>query len=401
MHPWTTAAPDHWAEAPAQMTVSTLIEIETCPRRWALASAAYPDLWEHRGYPPKIQSWGLTGIVVHLAVEEATKALVRAGCTSPASPEAVPVLKELGGYSALLESCIERVLARHADNPRAATGLGTTARTLRARVPNMRAQVQQLLARVRLVAGNPTRSRDHAPVQRARPPLGPGVYPELELVAPDINWRGKVDLLTISETSCEIVDFKTGVPSDHHALQLRAYALLWIRDAQLNPTGRSATRLTIAYGSGDVAVEVPSVSAIDAIERELVERASAARKAVSASVPEARPSEETCRHCWVRHMCDEYWAGRVPRESTDQSSINDVELVVASRHGSSSWDGLLKVGSTNVGDRRVLLRWGGPGPDLAVGDRIRVLDAYLTIPEASAEPVVANLGAQSEVFFVP
>jgi len=33
---WTTVAPATWPRPPADMTVSTLNEIEACPRRWAL-----------------------------------------------------------------------------------------------------------------------------------------------------------------------------------------------------------------------------------------------------------------------------------------------------------------------------------------------------------------------------
>ena len=117
---WTTAGPKHWPPPPEKMTVSTLLEIEACPRRWSLSSAAYPHFWKRAGYPPRLQYSGLTGTVVHLALEETIRVLVRAGCPSLDSAEAVAVMKDLGGYNVLLSTCIDRVLRRHAENPRTA-----------------------------------------------------------------------------------------------------------------------------------------------------------------------------------------------------------------------------------------------------------------------------------------
>lgn len=66
---WTTSLPTSWPEPPQDMTVTTLLEIEACPRRWSLTNAEYPALWDGRGYPPQIQPAALGGTVVHSAVE--------------------------------------------------------------------------------------------------------------------------------------------------------------------------------------------------------------------------------------------------------------------------------------------------------------------------------------------
>ena len=78
--PWTATLPSAWPNAPAEMTVTALAEIEACPRRWALGAAPYPDLWSGRGYPPRVQLSALAGTVVHRALEAITRELVRAGC---------------------------------------------------------------------------------------------------------------------------------------------------------------------------------------------------------------------------------------------------------------------------------------------------------------------------------
>lgn len=53
---WRVVTPATWPAPPAVMSVSTYAEIEECPRRWALSSAEYPELWGGRGYPPKLKS---------------------------------------------------------------------------------------------------------------------------------------------------------------------------------------------------------------------------------------------------------------------------------------------------------------------------------------------------------
>src|SRR2546430_2535646 len=47
-------SPSTWPSPPTEMSVSTLRELEACPRRWALSSARYPEIWDRVGYPPKL-----------------------------------------------------------------------------------------------------------------------------------------------------------------------------------------------------------------------------------------------------------------------------------------------------------------------------------------------------------
>ena len=48
---WIADASAAWPDAPGEMTVTTLGEIESSSRRWALSAGHYPDLWNGRGYP--------------------------------------------------------------------------------------------------------------------------------------------------------------------------------------------------------------------------------------------------------------------------------------------------------------------------------------------------------------
>src|SRR5262249_46204788 len=205
---------------------------------------------------------------LHLAIETITKGLVEAGCSSVQDPTAATVMKDLGGYTQLLSRCIDGILERFSENPRAEHMREAVLRSLRAQMPALRTQTQTFMGRLRLS------DRHHAqmrrPGSRARGPLPPGAYPEIELRAARIRWKGRADLLFLSETACEILDFKTGDedPSAHE-FQLRVYALLWSRDSDLNPTGRRSNALTLAYRHKDISVPPPSDEELAALERHL------------------------------------------------------------------------------------------------------------------------------------
>src|SRR4051812_31816068 len=101
--------PATWPDAPSEMTVTSLTEMELCPRRWALARAQYPNIWGGHGYPPHVSLSALTGTIVHRALETVTKGLNTAGCASVKDPSACNVLRNLGGYTAVINACIDEV----------------------------------------------------------------------------------------------------------------------------------------------------------------------------------------------------------------------------------------------------------------------------------------------------
>lgn len=143
---WTANPPATWPDAPAEMTVTTLAEIEACPRQWALNAAEYAGLWAGRGYPPRVQLRALAGTVVHLVLERITMAFVRAGCPSVHDAAAPEVMRNLGGYSKVVNDCIDRVLERLATNPRTTSVIDYASRSLRAQVPDLRARADDVLS---------------------------------------------------------------------------------------------------------------------------------------------------------------------------------------------------------------------------------------------------------------
>ena len=281
--------PDTWPEPPHEMSVSSLRVIESCPRRWALSNASYPYLWQGSGYPPQTQRSWIMGSIVHLAIERVVRRLAQANCGSLSDPCAPGVIRELGGFTSIIRSCIKDTVASQAENPRQ-PDIAELQMSLERSISRMRVDVKSLLRTIPLVPA--TESQASACHRGSLGPLRPGTYAELQVHAPELHWRGIVDLLVLGPAgACEIRDFKTGAHSEDHQFQIRAYAVLWSADRQLNPSGSLATKLTISYPTGDVTVPAPSVEDVDAIKAELLERATVRE----AGGVEASPGSSTRR----------------------------------------------------------------------------------------------------------
>ncbi len=381
------------------MTVSTLLEIEACPRRWALTNAKYPALWEGQGYPPQIQTAALGGTVVHSAVEVIVGALAQAGCSAVNSAEAIDVIRDLGGLTSVVRDRAEHALSRYATNPRTTPELANARRALAGQLPSLRAVVQSVLSRLVL----PDRSVVRRPpaVSEVRQALGNGAFVEVTVRAGDLRWKGITDLLLVADDACQIIDVKTGAPHDTHRFQLEVYALLWSRDEELNPGRRLATRLTLRYLGQDIDIDAPTVARLDGLEREVIERADLARSATTASPPLARPSNENCRFCSVRQLCGEYWDGlgrNIDAWSGVDTRYGDLECSTTGRHGPSSWDAIVAE-PAELSGARVVLR--SRTKALPSPGRIRVLNAALTQDgQEDDEPAIVTLGSASEVYVV-
>lgn len=399
---WRVVTPTTWPKTPAEMSVSTHAEIAECPRRWALSAAEYPDIWGGRGYPPKLQVAALAGSVVHLAIEIITKQLARSGVLSLNDPSAPQVLKDLGGYTRVVEDCVVRILNRFSCNPRALPLMEYAQRTLRGQVPTLRARVQSMLSRLRLPKGAPPTPVDSTPKAAATPmrsPLGNGTYPEVEVRARSIGWKGKVDLLVLGDDACEISDFKTGSADEAHKFQVRVYAVLWRLDDVLNPSGRVVDRLVLVYENHNVEVVPPNAQEVDDLGRDLDARRRASEAALAARPPEARPDVETCRYCSVRQLCDAYWT-RPTQAVSDDGRFGDIELKIIGRHGPTSWDAVVTVARNLPAKTPALLRLQYPD-EFKPGARVRVLDGALARdPEDDAAPAVVTLSAISEAYRV-
>lgn len=346
------------------------------------------------------------GNVVHLAIERIVRSLVQTNCRSLSDPQAAVVIRELGGFTSIIHASIDEIVKLQSDNPRAPDSSGLRV-FLENSISRMRADIQRLLRTVPLVAAT-------KPIARAsrsddRTPLVPGVYPELEVRAPELGWRGIIDLLVLQPPGCEIRDFKTGRLSEEHEFQVRVYAALWSADRELNPLGTLATRLTITYPQGDVAVPAPTANEVLALTEELRQRAADARQSAETRPPEARPSLDECGRCGVRHLCSEYWNAdtrrRLAADSDTPPRLDDLEVRVLSRRGPVTWEAVTQQSDhLRIGEPLVILARGGQHT-IEPGAVLRILDARIlpSIPHDSDESPdlpIASLTSMSEVYLL-
>jgi hypothetical protein len=310
-------------------------------------------------------------------------------------------MKDLGGYTRVVNDCIDLVLERVADNPRVQPVLEFVSRSLRGQVPQLRTQAQTMLCQVQF--SEISASKSDGRTYSAREPLSFGVFPEIDLRARQIGWKGKADLLVLSPCDCQIIDFKTGVPNDSHRFQIQVYALLWTRDAELNPDARRPERLVLAYAGGNLEIITPTNSELDALESDIVARREAAIEAVSLHPPEARPTPDNCRYCGVRQLCDEYWTADTQRRMSRELGelrFADIEVTITGRHGPSSWDAQIELSRDAPVGTHAVIRTNGE-VNFRPDERARILNAAVTIGDADEEePLVITIGTFSEIYLV-
>jgi PD-(D/E)XK nuclease superfamily len=401
--------PKTWPAPPEWMSFYRLREAERCPRRAALKSAGYPDLWRGHGYPPRLRFATVGGQVVHSSVRTLGAKLAQAGCRSALDPPAVGLLKELGGLSRVLTQSVDLVYREQSDNPRATAFRRTLFDAVRDHVPQFREQVQVILSRLEFEASPSTRAKLIQPTQSSSRGLF-GSNCEVELRVPALHWVGIADYIGLSENGCEIIDFKSGSAEEDYALQIRLYALLWARDRRLNPEGRLANRLTLSYKTGAVNVPPPSETELDELEQQMNHRSEMVRTSLAARVPEARPSRENCRFCDVRHLCSDYWNPETQRQLADEESARanytDIEVTIVSQQAMKCWKTFVTSSRTFAPQTPILLRTSVFDDSLDEAllsnakAQVRVLDAHLVHRPSEGSPSLVTISESSEAFLV-
>jgi PD-(D/E)XK nuclease superfamily len=385
-----------WPPLPEWWSYSSLTAATECPRRWMLARASYPSVWERSGYPPRPGLPALAGSVIHGVLETVVGALHAKACGSVSDPQTVAVLKELGGYSSLLERAVDRELGQLDSNPRAVPVRDALATSLRQRIPEMRQRVQAVVARVTLNPAAVGVGDGRPPEDRL--PLPKGTHPEVELRVPALRFTGRADLLSLEDDACTLTDYKTGSPDPHHIQQLRLYALLWSRDEELNPAHVLAERLVIAYATHDEEHEGPSAEELDHLASALAADVGDTEAELSRRPPPAKPAAEMCRLCAVRHLCDDYWPSEAATanspSATPPGTFVDCETSIVQRNGPRSW--LIALGPE---DATALLRTPTEAAPFRTGDRVRLLDVVHGRDEDS-DTTILTMTQTSEAYVV-
>jgi len=398
---WNCQEPKVWPPPPGEMTFSTLIEMEACPRRWALQTADYQELWNGIGYPPRLFLHGLLGSIVHYVVETVARELVRSGCASLDDPQAIDVMRRLGGYSKLITESVEFTVGRCRQNPRAKKVLPHMEMQLRGKGSELRTKIQSLLKRVNLDVKSSNVKIGSA--KRLDAPLMPGLHSEVTLRAPDLRWKGKPDLIALGVSSAEIIEFKTGERDVEHALQIHIYSVLWGADKQANPKGLPIRKLTLAYPDGHEDVPVPSAEESAKLIKELQVRTATVLQEVAQRPLPAHPSIENCRFCGVKQLCLPYWSPDMqqPMQTfTAEGCYVNAEVLIISQHGPTSWDATIAKSWQIVAGTQILIRGLDSGLEIRAGDRLRFMDLWVGADVEDSQIKVANAGNQCEMYLV-
>jgi hypothetical protein len=391
------------------MSVTQLLEIEACPRRWALNHAAYSGLWSRRGYPPKLSKGGLRGQVVHRAIQSIIGALARAGCPSVSDAQFTETLRGMGGYSQVLRESIEHILNDQSPNPRFARAAHPLERWITEQVPTLRLSVQEFMSQVKLQARESSRALERAHVTE-NGFLPGGSYAEVVLRHPGIHWLGIVDLLTVGRGGCQIVDFKTGGPKPEYSFQLQVYSLLWMRDKRRNPEGQPVSDLIVSYANREEHIPPLGAEDLAQFEQTLLERTRSAATDASAVPAVARPSTETCRFCTVRHLCSTYWhpdvqqrlGAEITKDGPPGQSFLDLELDIGEKQGSRTWHSEVVSGSLSPGTLVTVCL--SPHDRVAESvlersNRVRLVSGWVEQQNLADQPVI-GVSLLSELFEV-
>jgi len=382
-------------DVPELWSYSSLKAVETCPRRYVLSRATYADLWDRSGYPEVPSAAALFGDVVHDSLETIVRALAAHGCTSSSGPEAIGVLKELGGYSEVAKAMLAKRLSRLDDNPRLAGGRRERLQDqLEHRIPEAREEVQHYLHRMVLTPRQGTGSGSGSGVGSKRYARGVGSHPEATLQAEDLRLWGRIDLLTVGVDRADIADYKTGAEDDSHLEQLRFYAVLWDRDGVSNPGSTPLRTLTASYPSRDVTIDAPDGDQLHTLADALAERVAVADDSVRSEVPLAQPGDY-CSFCAVRPLCSTYWSTAPDPAALKPGTWFDFEGIVVERNGIKSW----WLHDQSPMKNRLLMRTTSAHHVFEPGQRLRLLGLRRD-EDPDTEAVVAVLTQNSEVFVV-
>lgn len=377
-----------WPQPPRYWSYSSLTEVRSCPRRYALKRAAYPALSDQPGYPDRVAESSLVGTAIHKGVETVLDALKAARCVALSDEQAVATLRSLGGYSVVAVTASQKALASLEGNPRMTSHVARLRDRLERRTPEMRRAIQTLVSRMSVLPESASgMSAFVSSTAEVRGRLNPGLHPEVALVAHDVRFVGRIDLLAVHIDHADILDLKTGQPAPHHAEQVALYGLLWMLDGLANPDQMPVGSLTLAYVGRDQTVPTPNDWSM--VRHSLEEQIESADQALAGEPPDAVPSTE-CRHCPVRHMCDEYWQSSYA-EPDPGSAFVDAEVVVVSQNGPKSWVARLAHSS-----RDALLRTTTEDASMETGRQLRVLDAVFAEAEDDGWAVI-TITSSSEV----
>ncbi len=370
---------------------SSLEKARACPARFQLSYGAYPTIWQREGFPPRVTHASVRGLVIHSCLERLTKAA--AAADSPVTGDArTNALRDLGGYSQLIDDAIREVLDGLEGNPRARATIPTWRRRLIEDHETIRHRVQSTLRQVVIQGGRvPVSGTSSSGAMR----IENSVFAEFHLSSRDMPLHGWADLLACGEPVDRVIDFKTGQASESHEDQLRLYAALWLKDernALRRPVAMTAIYGEVEQHFGEL-MESEATGVLDKWQSRIQE----AQEILGEATVQATPERELCALCPVKVACDSYWDRLVPIQSARTLEFVDVEATIVEKLGTrTSQVALLRAPDGLVVH---IVHSESGKQDFAVGDRIRILGASVRTGDEEVEPSL-RVGRNAEVFII-
>lgn len=395
---WRVVQPDTWPAPPDRLSYSSALDIETCARRWALHNADYTSSLGVNRYPSRPRKATLLGQLAHQSLRAIADELQAQGCSGLEDPRVVTALRKLGGISAVLDQQVRQLLASLTDNPRAEPIKDRLQFAIERSRPTLRQLIQGVLQRIFGISYVIEGETSRASQITGRQPVTSGFHTEVKLAPKSLPWAGWADAVKVSEDSCEIVDYKSGVVDPSHAEQVRIYALLWARDTEINPDHRLATHLTIVYPENVRSIPPPDEEGLDQLETQLQDRSISIARALEAKPPPASVSRDNCRYCDLKHLCEDYWTHDAQMLiKDDPSQFRSMQVHVRHPLGSRSWAAVVEMDQYLDPGTEVVIISSAP---MRLRDKValRLIDVRVD-EETDAAPTV-HVFNTSEVFRV-
>lgn len=311
--------PTAWPEPPHTWSSTTLDNIEACPRRWQLLNSRWG---EFDRFPTRPHPAAIEGQLVHEALDRLTRACGQQGNPAIGSAEFAAALLEADffpGFASAITEWQQRLTTHPRPGP--AFRLRASAEELANRAVRMfREQYKPGGLDVSQSAERATDPpTDLKALVRSKRALS-----EVRLTHPKLPFLGVLDRVQHRNAGIEVVDYKTGKPSDKHRRQLLRYALLWWRK-----TGDVPSHVTAQYLEGVESWTVTQASLVG-IEGDLATKLPLLTDTLKAHPAAAKPGT-SCHSCAVRARCAVGWA--VGQQAAHVDGRGDAELLVKANAG--------------------------------------------------------------------
>lgn len=371
--------PTAWADPPSAWSSTSLDDVEACPRRWQLLRSRWGDF---ERFPVRPHPAAIEGQIVHEALDRLTRACGQRGNPAFGSAEFSAALTDADFFPGFARAVAEwqQRLTTH-PRPGPAFRLRASGEELANRAVRMFREQYKPDGHVTSQAAEratDTPADVKALLKQKR------ALSEVKLTHPKIPFLGILDRVQDTGEGVEVVDFKTGKPSDKHRKQLLRYALLWWRK-----TGDAPVRVSAQYLDGVESWPVTQ-GALEDVEADVVKKLPLLTDALGTHPAAAKPGTG-CHTCAVRARCAAGWA--VGEEAALVDGRGDAELVVQAKAGDHGFLARSRTGA------EIAVVYEAPVakllPEHVEGQVLRVLDGVWKEKRTQLE-----LKAWTEVFVV-